>query len=105
MRITRRAGLALIAAVGVIGCRADSPFAVPPAPAADQTVDSALQGLSLLRCIPLPADTATQTIGPWGGSLQVGPHRLIVPAGALATPVTITAVLPRDSVNRIVFQL
>jgi hypothetical protein len=104
MRLTRRAGLALFAAVGVIACRADSPLSVPAAPSADGTVDAVVQSLSLLQCTPLAADSATQTIGPWGGVLQVGPHLLIVPAGALATPVTITAVMPSDSVNRIEFQ-
>jgi len=58
---------------------------------------------ALLSCTPMPAESTTQVIGPEGGTLRVGPHRLLVPAGALDTAVTITAVAPSDTVNRIVF--
>jgi hypothetical protein len=58
----------------------------------------------LLQCTPLAADSAVQTIGPAGGTLQVGPHVFTVPPGALDSAVTISAVAPSDSVNRIVFQ-
>ncbi|HEY3279812.1 MAG TPA: hypothetical protein VGJ83_04810 [Gemmatimonadales bacterium] len=58
----------------------------------------------LLQCEPLPYDSVTQTIGPLGGVIQVGPHSLTIPAGALDSDVTITAVTPSDTVNRIQFQ-
>jgi len=45
----------------------------------------------------------SQTIGPLGGVLLIGPHRLSIPSGALDTSVTITAVAPADSVNRVHF--
>ena len=51
----------------------------------------------------MPADSVTETIGPEGGVIHVGPHKLSIPPGALAEPVTITAVAPSDTVNRIVF--
>ena len=57
---------------------------------------------ALLQCSPLPADSATQTIGPEGGTIYVGPHKLRVPENALAEPTTITAVAPSDTVNRVV---
>ena len=57
----------------------------------------------LLRCSPLGSDSVTQTIGPEGGTLLVGPHQLTIPAGALAVPVTITAVAPSDTVNQVRF--
>src|SRR2546427_7966120 len=38
-----------------------------------------------------------------GGVLSVGPHQLSVPPGALDAPVTITAVAPADTVNRVRF--
>jgi hypothetical protein len=60
--------------------------------------------LRLLECSPLPAVTATQTIGPAGGALQVGPHSLTIPPGALSGPVTITATAPTGTVNSIEFQ-
>src|SRR5260370_42521405 len=43
-------------------------------------------------------------IGPDGGTLQVGPHTLSVPAGALGAPVTITAGGPAGAGNPIQFQ-
>jgi len=63
-----------------------------------------LQGLGLLKCSPLPKDSSTETIGPWGGVLTVGPHTFVVPAGALSHNVTITAVLSADTVNAITFK-
>ena len=73
-----------------------------PAPSAD------LLGLGrplrLLEGSPLPVATATQTIGPAGGALQVGPHSLTIPPGALSGPVTITATAPTGTVNSIQFQ-
>jgi hypothetical protein len=63
-----------------------------------------LQRIGLLKCSPLPQATSTATIGPWGGSLTVGPHTFVVPAGALAENVTITATLSADTVNAITFQ-
>ncbi|HEX4629232.1 MAG TPA: hypothetical protein VH137_10625 [Gemmatimonadales bacterium] len=61
-------------------------------------------GVPLLTCSPLPSASVTQTIGPDGGTLQVGPHTLSIPPGALLMPVSITATAPSDTVNRIVFQ-
>jgi len=60
--------------------------------------------IGLLQCTPLPYDSVTQTIGPEGGTILVGPHSFTVPAGALDTAVTITAVTPSDTINRIQFQ-
>ena len=63
-----------------------------------------LQTVGLLKCSPLPPATSTATIGPWGGSLTVGPHTLVVPPGALSQNVTITAALSADTINAITFQ-
>src|SRR2546425_11654127 len=49
----------------------------------------------------MPTATATQTVGPAGGVIRIGPHALSIPAGALKTPVTITATAPSDNVNRV----
>ena len=59
--------------------------------------------VGLLRCSPLPYDSVTQTIGPEGGTLSVGPYSLSIPAGALPAAVTITAVAPSDTVNQVRF--
>ncbi len=58
----------------------------------------------LLACTPVAADSVTQTIGPEGGTLQVGANTLAIPAGALDSAVSITAVAPSDTVNRVQFQ-
>jgi hypothetical protein len=82
----------------------------PPSPTANRdtpqrSVPGWLTSASgLLSCSPLPYDSVTVTIGPSGGSLQVGPQTLVVPAGALAAPTTITAVVPSDSVDVVEFQ-
>lgn len=89
--------------------------AAPTAPSAPQATlaptDSALilgriyRGLegTLLSCSALPAASNSKTIGPAGGVLNVGPHRLIVPAGALDSAVTITATAPSSSTRRVEF--
>lgn len=67
-------------------------------------VDSLVHGTGLLSCTPLPFDSATRTIGPDGGTIQVGPHTFTVPAGALDSAVSITAIAPSGVVNVVLFQ-
>ena len=62
-----------------------------------------LRPTGLLRCEPLPEARATRTIGPEGGVIQVGPHSLWIPPGALKEQVTISAYAPSDDVNAIQF--
>jgi hypothetical protein len=81
----------------------------PTAAVADSTVapnallGGLLQPLGLLQCSPLPADTETKTVGPSGGYLQVGPHLLSIPSGALDAPVTITGTIVPGNVNAVRF--
>jgi hypothetical protein len=58
----------------------------------------------LVECSRLPSVSVTQTIGPEGGFLQVGPHLLSVPPGALVEPVSIRAKARSREVNRIHFR-
>jgi hypothetical protein len=60
--------------------------------------------LDLVRCTPTPYDSVTQTVGPGGGTIQVGTTTLSVPAGALDSAVSITAVTPSDTVNHVRFE-
>jgi hypothetical protein len=95
-------GLVLLGAVAVAGsCALDQgPTGVAP----DLLLGSLLRPLGLLRCTPLPADSETKTIGPNGGYLQVGPHLLVIPSGALNAPVSITGTISAGStVNAIRF--
>ena len=57
-----------------------------------------------LTCTPIPADSVTRVIGPGGGTINVGPHSLTIPAGALDSAVSITAVTRSEGVSRVVFQ-
>jgi hypothetical protein len=45
----------------------------------------------LLLCSSQPYVKVTETIGPEGGTIEVGTHTLVIPQGALTSPVTITA--------------
>ena len=106
MKVTRRSLRALcIAAIALtISCGESTPTGVASAPAPNGDLIGSLAGdLGLLRCSPLPAASATQTVGPSGGIIRVGPHTLVIPPGALSQTVTITAVAPSGSVNAVRF--
>ena len=77
----------------------DSTASPPTAP-----IDSLVHFVGLLHCTPQPADTATQVIGFFGGTIQAGADTFTVPAGALLTPVSITMVAASDTVNRVHFE-
>src|SRR5262245_61028217 len=94
--------LALAVLVGV-SCGTDR---MPTAPTTQPEflLGELTQRLGLLQCRPLPYAAATKTIGPAGGYIDIGPHRLVIPAGALNAPVTITAEAPVGTVNSVRFE-
>ena len=62
---------------------------------------------TLLGPLVCPTDkeySETKVIGPFGGTLRVGPHTLVVPAGALNRNVRITATAPKGSYAEVEFQ-
>ena len=61
-------------------------------------------GSGLLACDPLPYAAASATIGSQGGTLVIGPHKLTVPAGALAAPMLISGEAPVGTVNSVQLQ-
>jgi hypothetical protein len=86
--------------------------AVPPvssvpaalAPRAD-LIGSLLAPTGLLECSNLPAASTTVTIGPAGGSISAGPHKLVIPPGALSAPTAITMTIPTGlNVNAVKFK-
>lgn len=89
-----------------LGCSDGAPTTGPNASSASAD-ESSLPGPALdahvLGCAPEPALHREAVVGPEGGSLQIGPHRLTIPAGALSEPVLITADRPADSVSSVVF--
>lgn len=92
------AGLVAFAAAS---CSDNMPTAAPSMEPTPLLVGDLVGGLGLLRCTPLPAASASKLIGPAGGSLQVGPHVLRIPAGALSQTVLIRAEAPSDVVNSV----
>jgi hypothetical protein len=58
----------------------------------------------LLACPTTQSYTATQVIGPLGGVMKVGPHAFVVPPGALASDVKITATAPAGDYAVVDFQ-
>ena len=55
----------------------------------------------LLYCRPLASASASQVIGPRGGTIAMGPHTIYFPPNALNRNVTITAQVVSDSVNSV----
>jgi hypothetical protein len=90
-------------ALGLTSCGDRTPTAAD-APSNNISRDMTQSGTGLVLCTPLSVDSITQVVGPSGGTIIVGPHSFTVPAGALDSAVAITAVIPSDSTNRIVFQ-
>ena len=102
-RVIRLLATALFLASGLTSCSAiDSPTAPP---AAANSAELRLPLLSgLLACEPQPYARQVQVVGPTGGTIRVGGHTLVIPAGALSTSVTITAEAPSDVVASVRFQ-
>src|SRR3989442_3500255 len=76
----------------MLGCGDRSPLGVPsqaPTPHS-ALIGGPLAPTGVLTCQPLPYDSATQTIGPEGGTIQIGAYSLVIPAGAPAAPTVIT---------------
>jgi hypothetical protein len=119
MKISRLKLSALLLTTTAVlwSCSDLSPISAPPPPPPAATVSPDLLGgligtvtttlnstvNTLLPCSPLQAATTTQTIGWAGGTIKVGPHKFVIPAGALSSPVTITASIKSEKVNRIHF--
>jgi hypothetical protein len=111
MKIARYgfAALALCGVITLASCSDIDPVA-PPAPAASQGPQAELLGdligtlgrtLGLLRCTPMPTYSAQRTIGPMGGTINVGPHSLYIPPGALSSNVLIKAKAPSGNINKL----
>ena len=68
-----------------------------------QSLGSLLNSLHLLSCSSQAYAVTTKTVGTLGGTIVVGTHRLVIPAGALATSVTIKAEQVSGNVNSVRF--
>lgn len=100
---TRTALSVLTVAALSLGACSDAMIA-PSATVSYDLSDDVLAPTGLLTCDPLPYASTTETIGPQGGEIEVGPHKLRIPAGALDEDVLITAEAPSDTVNLVRFE-
>ncbi|HEU4565031.1 MAG TPA: hypothetical protein VFS05_10300 [Gemmatimonadaceae bacterium] len=53
-----------------------------------------LRNPEVMSCEPQEYDADVKVIGPEGGELKMGPHKLVIPPGALSEEVVITAEAP-----------
>lgn len=114
MRAIRLLGLALSAGALLLAVACSDRALTNPqlaAPRADligstlEATSSVLGATGLLQCSQLPADVDTKTIGRGGGTLTIGPHKLVIPAGALKRRVTITgSIVQGGGVNAVHFE-
>jgi hypothetical protein len=109
-RLFALATTAFFVAAGV-RCSPDAALPTDPGPAAAPAPNpSLLGGLlggvtgTLLGCAPQPYAADTAVVGPAGGVLAIGPHRLVIPAGALSQRVTIIGDAPVGNVVSVRFQ-
>jgi hypothetical protein len=116
---TRKASilvLGLVMLTAGVSCTSEDNFGpstdTPNAPSMEQdallagTLDnlaSTLKGLHLLSCSTQPYAVTTKVVGPQGGVITVGTHRLTIPAGALNRSVTIKAEQVPGNVNSVRF--
>jgi hypothetical protein len=99
--LVRATTLALLA-----GCGGDAPITSPadgpslrPATIVGAVVGSV--EANLLSCSPEPHRISQRTIGPQGGTLDLGAHRLAIPAGALKDRVLITGEVVSGTTNSV----
>lgn len=62
-----------------------------------------VRNLNLLSCSAQPRVVVTKVVGPAGGVIAVGTHRLVIPSGALARNYTIRAEQVPGRVNSVRF--
>ena len=104
--LRRLVALALTAALTVaVACSADESLGPNQAPEIQPSGSllSTLRNLNLLSCSAQPYAVKTQTVGSAGGTIVVGTHRLVIPAGALSSSVKIKAEQVSGRVNSVRF--
>lgn len=114
MRNSRRTLAALLVVAGIVlACRGDQSTA-PTATSAltlnrssaatpDDESDAPALG-HVAKCSLRASMRGTAVVGPRGGRLQIGRNRLYIPAGALSSPVKITAQVVGDTIAALHFE-
>jgi hypothetical protein len=92
-----------------VGCGSEGDSPLAPSSAAPQAaiipslIPTVVGSVDLLTCKVLPYASGSATIGPEGGTVQVGKNTLVVPQGALSQRVTIKAERVSGTANSIRF--
>ena len=96
----------LVGAVAAVNCGDYSPSAPSTTPDSAVVAAGLLGSVTngLMSCPALPASSTSKTIGTGGGTITVGPHSLVIPAGALAGNVTIKASIQSEKAIRVHFE-
>lgn len=95
-------GLFAALALGVSCSSSENPVA-PAAETPSPLLGTVLSVADLLTCKAQPYAVTTQQVGPAGGTIVVGEHRLVIPKGALGSTVVIKAEQVSGSVNSVRF--
>ena len=104
-RILALVSVVLLGASVLTSCSTMDSTTAPTAAAAVPDATLKLPLLSgLLVCERQPYAITQQLIGPAGGTLMIGKHQLVIPAGALGRPTLITGEAPADFVSSVRFQ-
>ncbi len=103
-RFTRPFPIAAILLGGALlsGCTDEA--TAPRTPEFAVTAPESTKLTEFTYCTPQPYAVASGVIGPTGGMLKAGKHRLWVPAGALKDPVLITMEIPSGYTNRVLLR-
>jgi hypothetical protein len=101
--VMRRPRYFLNTILGVVIAAGCSNWPSEPEPQGPQLQASLVSSLGIASCPDPAKDKVSQNVGPAGGTVQVGPHVLVIPAGALSKDVTITATTGGKNGNAIEF--
>jgi len=98
-----RRGAAVLAILLGVSCIQEGPVTPPPHVPSAELVSEALRTLegTLMRCTPMDELRVEQVVGRSGGTITFGPHRLVIPAGALREPTRIRAEIRSENVNSV----
>jgi hypothetical protein len=85
-------------------------ISTPDVPKTNESLLSPILGVTsnlvgtLFQCTPQPFAADTEVIGPAGGVITMGKHTLVIPAGAVSSPVRIIGSAPVGNVVSVQFQ-